>query len=105
MNTMQSVTEEQSGGSACVLQLKGELTVSNAQQLHLQVLSACEKYPQVSVVLDDITAFDVSAMQILLAAVRETTTRVDIRLGENSGCVTHWLNIAGLHEAVPVRAA
>jgi len=98
MNTMQCVIEERSGGAACVLQLKGELTVSNAQQLHLHVLSACEKYPQVSVV-------DVSAMQILLAAVRETTTRVDIRLGENSGCVTHWLNIAGLQDAVPVQAA
>jgi hypothetical protein len=69
------------------------------------MLSACEKYPQVSVVLDDITAFDVSAMQILLAAVRKTTARVDIRLRENSDCVTHWLNIAGLQDAVPVQAA
>lgn len=94
------VTEEQPESSACLLRLSGELNVSNAQKLYQQVLETCETFPEVRMLLHDITAFDVSAIQILIAAVHTPVTKVSVRVGDGAECVTHWLNLAGLTEAV-----
>ena len=93
-------TEEQTESSACVLRLSGELSVSNAQQLYQRILKACETFPEVQMLLNDVTAFDVSAMQILIAAVHNPVTKVSVRVGDGAECVTHWLNLAGLTDAV-----
>ena len=50
--------------------------------------------------MNDVTAFDVSAMQILIAAVRNPATKVSVRVGDGAECVSHWLDVAGLADAV-----
>ena len=96
MTEMISTTEELEGSSTCRIRLSGAINVSNAQVLHQTVVNVCEKFPQVELLLHDVTAFDAACMQILRAAQREATTKVTIQTGENADCVAHWLGIAGL---------
>ena len=105
MCELNCTTEERPESATCVLRLSGELSVSNAQKLYLQVLETCETFPEVQVLLNDVTAFDVSAMQILIAAVHNPATKFSVRLGDGAECVTHWLNVAGLTQAVFTSAA
>ena len=92
--------EEIEDSTTCRIRLSGNLNVSNALTLHQAVVTTCEKYPQVDLLLHDVTAFDVASMQILLAAVNDTSTRVTVQIGENADSVTHWLSIAGIGDDV-----
>jgi len=99
MSNLVCAVDDHGHDAACCVRLSGDLSVSHATAVHQALLSAIDKHNQVDVVLQDVTAFDVSVMQILLAASKETTTAVQIRLGENSDCASHWLSIAGLSES------
>lgn len=100
MSELKCVTEEQQESSACLLRLSGELNITNAQKLYQRVLETCETFPEVQLLLHDVTAFDVSAIQILIAAVRAPVTRVSVQIGDGAECVSHWLNLSGLKPAV-----
>ena len=100
MCELKCVTEEQQESSACLLRLSGDLNISNAQKLHQRVLETCETFPEVRLLLHDVTAFDVSAIQILIAAVHTPVTKVIVQIGDGAECVTHWLNLSGLSAAV-----
>lgn len=104
MSQMRCETKEYDGGSSCRMHLSGALNVGNAQAVCQCVLSNCEKYSRVGIVLEDVTAFDASVMQILLAAQRIETAGVSIFRGSQAESVEHWLNIAGLREMLPLHA-
>jgi anti-anti-sigma regulatory factor len=96
MNALHSAIQEQPGSAGCQIRLSGDLNVGHAMDLHRILTSACEKFSHVDILLHDVTAFDVSAIQLLLAASAETATKVVVQTGENSDCVSHWLTVAGL---------
>lgn len=105
MSEIELVLEESPSHSGCCLRLSGDLNVMNAQALHQHVLLVCEKFPEVVFHFFHVTAFDVSGMQILLAAGKHAATRVTYRIGDGADCVTHWLQIAGLASAFTNQAA
>jgi anti-anti-sigma regulatory factor len=105
MCEIELVLEESPSHSSCCLRLSGDLNVIHAQTLHQHVLSACEKFPEVVFYFSHVTAFDVSAMQILLSAGKQAATRVAYRTGEGAECIAHWLEIAGLSSAFANQAA
>ena len=105
MSEIELVLEESPSHSGCCLRLSGDLNVVNAQALHQHVLSVCEKFPEVVFHFCNVTAFDVSGMQILLSARKQAATRVTYRIGDGADCVTHWLEIAGLSSAFANQAA
>jgi anti-anti-sigma factor len=105
MCEIELVLEESPSHSGCCLRLSGDLNVIHAQALHQHVLSACEKFPEVVFHFSNVTAFDVSGMQILLSAGKQSATRVTYRTGEGAECIAHWLEIAGLSSAFANQAA
>lgn len=102
---MQCFVEESEDSLVCQIRISGDLSVRNAVALHQAVLAACEKHARVDICLHDITAFDVSAIQILMAAISDSTTQVIIRIRENAASVTHWLDLAGLSNILLNQAA
>jgi anti-anti-sigma regulatory factor len=105
MSSLICVVDDAGENAACQIRLGGDLSVSHAANVHQALLSVVEKHPRVDVLLQDVTAFDLSIMQILLSAQKDSTTAVRIRMGENSDCATHWLNVAGLSSALCLEAA
>lgn len=105
MSNLICVVDDAGDEAICRIRLGGDLSVSHAASVHQALLSVVEKHPRVDVTLQDLTAFDLSIMQILLSAQKDLTTDVRIRMGENSDCATHWLNVAGLSLALNLEAA
>ena len=91
--------EEAATGERATVRLGGDLLVSNAFAIHQKLVSLVEIYSALDVVLGDVTAFDVSAMQLLLASKKETDTKVNVSFGEGCDSVRHWLNVAGMSSA------
>jgi hypothetical protein len=105
MSNLICVVDDAGDNSACQIRLGGDLSVTHAANVHQTLLCVVEKYPRVDVILQDVIAFDLSIMQILLSAQKDPTIAVRIRMGENSDCATHWLNVAGLSSALSLEAA
>ncbi len=105
MSEIELVLEESPSHSGCSLRLSGDLNVINAQALHQHVLSACDKFPEVEFHFCNVTALDVSGIQILLSAGKHAATRVTYRIGDGAECIAHWLEIAGLSSAFINQAA
>lgn len=99
MSEYSCVVEEAADSTRAKVLLSGSLHVSNAFALHQTLTSLVEKYSQLDIVLNEVTAFDVSAMQILLAARRESDTKVSVTLGEGCDSASHWLQVAGMSKA------
>ncbi len=99
MSDFTCAVEEAAAGERAIVRLGGDLHVSNAFAIHQKLVSLAEKYSALDIVLGDVTAFDVSAMQLLLAAKKETDTQVKVSFGEGCDSVTHWLKVAGMTSA------
>lgn len=99
MSDYSCVVEEAADSTRAKVLLSGSLHVSNAFALHQKLTSLVEKYSQLDIVLNEVTAFDVSAMQILLAARRESDTKVSVTFGEGCDSASHWLQVAGMSQA------
>jgi anti-anti-sigma factor len=105
MESLQTAFEESADSSTCHIRLSGDMTISHALSLHQTLLSTTEKYPQVEITLQNVVAFDVSAIQLLLATVNDSTTKVRVSIGENADCVKRWLATAGLPRAFEPQSA
>ena len=99
MSDYSCVVEEAADTTRATVRLGGDLHVSNAFAIHQKLTALVEKYSQLDIVLNEVTAFDVSGMQILLATRRESDTKVTVTLGEGCESASHWLQVAGMSQA------
>ena len=99
MSDFSCVVEEASDSTRALVRLSGDLQVSHAFALHQKLAGLVEKYSHLDIVLNEVTAFDVSAMQILLAVRKESDTKVTIKLEDGCDSVNHWLKVAGTIQA------
>lgn len=62
-----------------VLKFKGDLTIENAQELHRLLLAALDNLEEISLSFEEVTAVDLSFVQLICAAHR-TAVRADKNL-------------------------
>lgn len=59
-----------------VVKFNGDLTIENAQELHRLLLAALDNHKEISLFFEEVTAVDLSFVQLLCAAHR-TAVRAD----------------------------
>jgi len=90
----------QQGSDNRVLTLSGEITVSCAAELHRALLDALAGDVPLVVDLRDVTAVDVSAVQLLVAARR--TGRSLTFAAPLTPTVMDWWRLAGIDPTLPL---
>ena len=105
MSDVQCLVEESEDQTSCRLRISGSLNVCNAVSLHQVILATCEKYPQMTILLENVEAFDVTALQILAAAKRFPSCQVRLEAWSETECVGHWVRVGGFVHDFPELAA